>query len=270
MTTADPQRGKQRRFVAIFLICVICMAFVGFLLGINDSILMKVYETPVDRAGPLPRQSGDGHAVPAVTYREMRRSADGPTAQWRQTVAAVPEPRFDPTVVIQPSEEAKLQSIKIRSERRAFNGAPPVVPHPVEKTNDAACYACHGQGMQLGNRVANRMSHGFLANCLQCHAPPAAEPFSDIDARVANAFIGMPTPLAGERAYPGAPPTIPHSTWMRSECLSCHGQQAGWAGLETTHPWRTNCVQCHAPSAELEQGIAAAPHFVSPPVVERP
>jgi cytochrome c-type protein NapB len=38
-------------------------------------------------------------------------------------------------------------STQIRASRRAFNGAPPVIPHAVENTSDAACYACHGQGM---------------------------------------------------------------------------------------------------------------------------
>lgn len=270
MTTERSRRGKNRRFVAICLGCVICLAFVGFLLGINDSIVLKVYE-PSDQPSVRPaRQSFDGNVVPSIGYREMRRSEDGPTAQWRQSLASIPQPARDPTAAIQPSEEAKRRSLQVRSERRAFNGAPPIVPHPVEKTNDAACYACHGQGMHIGHRIANRMSHGFLANCLQCHAPPAPDPFAGLDARVANVFIGMPTPLAGERAYPGAPPTIPHSTWMRSECLSCHGQTAGWAGLESTHPWRTNCVQCHAPSAVLDQAIVAAPEFVLPPIVERP
>jgi cytochrome c-type protein NapB len=108
------------------------------------------------------------------------------------------------------------------------------------------------------------MSHGFLVNCLQCHATPPPKPFAHLDVVAANNFVGLPAPTSGERAFPGAPPVIPHSTWMRERCLSCHGGVAGWPGLEVTHRWRTNCKQCHALSAQLEPAVVAdAINFVS-------
>jgi cytochrome c-type protein NapB len=67
-----------------------------------------------------------------------------------------------------------------------------------------------------------------------------------------NSFVGLNPPLKGTRAWPLAPPTIPHSTLMRSDCLSCHGPQ-GLYGLRTPHPERQSCVQCHVPGAELDQ-----------------
>ena len=127
----------------------------------------------------------------------------------------------------------------------------------VERTDDAACYACHAQGARVGQHVANRMSHRPLVHCLQCHAAPPPKPFAHVDFAVANSFTGLPTPAFGERAFPGAPPVVPHSTWMRERCLSCHGGVAGWAGLEVTHRWRANCRQCHASSAKLEQAVVA-------------
>jgi cytochrome c-type protein NapB len=108
--------------------------------------------------------------------------------------------------------------------------------------------------MKIGNQIAGRMSHRYLANCTQCHAPPPPRPFAEVDAAVASSFIGLPAPRSGSRAYQGAPPTIPHSTWMRESCLACHGLSTTWSGFESTHPWRTACTQCHAPSATLEQG----------------
>jgi nitrate reductase (cytochrome), electron transfer subunit len=57
---------------------------------------------------------------------------------------------------------------------------------------------------------------------------------------------------ASRRAFDGAPPTIPHSTLMRTDCLSCHGPQ-GLYGLRTPHPERQSCLQCHAPGAHLDQ-----------------
>ncbi|WP_442485889.1 hypothetical protein [Aeoliella sp. SH292] len=34
---------------------------------------------------------------------------------------------------------------------------------------------------------------------------------------------------------------------MRSDCTTCHGE-LGKEGLRSSHPWRVNCTQCHAPS----------------------
>lgn len=82
----------------------------------------------------------------------------------------------------------------------------------------AACYACHARGMQIEGRKASVMSHPFLSNCMQCRAPPRPKPFLDADVQVETEFVGLPAPEAGERPYPGAPPAIPHSPWMRQQC----------------------------------------------------
>ena len=68
----------------------------------------------------------------------------------------------------------------------------------------------------------------------------------------ANTFVGWQRSGPGTRALAGSPPTIPHTTWLREDCESCHGLIAR-PGLRTTHPWLTNCVQCHAMSAELDR-----------------
>ena len=52
--------------------------------------------------------------------------------------------------------------------------------------------------------------------------------------------------MKGQRAFAGAPPTIPHTLWLRGNCLACHGA-FGFAELQTSHPERANCVQCHVP-----------------------
>jgi cytochrome c-type protein NapB len=204
--------------------------------------------------------------MPATSYAEMRRRETGPTSKWQPTLERI-HSEYDyqrcitchnpHSAEIRPNDQDKQESLATRAARRAFNGAPPVIPHAVEQTDDAACYACHGQGARVGQRVANRMSHGLLVNCLQCHAPPPPTHFADLEVEVANTFVGLSTPTSGQRAFPGAPPVIPHSTWMREECLSCHGGVAGWPGLEVTHRWRTNCRQCHATSARLEQANIA-------------
>ncbi len=265
-----------QKTTALLFTGVIGIAIVGFFVGVNAGVPQASYE---ETAHENLAEHKEGHptvasalsVIPANSYSQMRRLETGPTSQWKAILQPIPQPVFDLQAEIHPSSAAKQHSTATRAQRRAYNGAPPVVPHAVERTSDSACYACHGQGVRIGERLANRMSHQFLANCLQCHAAPPPQPFAKEMVSVANDFTGLPAPLQGQRAFPGAPPTIPHSTWMRNECLSCHGKQAGWAGLEVTHPWRSNCQQCHAPSAELEQNPAPVfSGFVPEPEVKRP
>ena len=259
MSTATKHQGHLARSSVLFLSGVIGVSFVGYLIGIRPANFDP--EPAVAAFGETDISVGyseqDGSTIPAASYLEVRRTETGPTSLWKPTLDQIPQPEIDLFAEIKPTEEEKQQSTLVRASRRAFNGAPPVIPHAVERTDDAACYACHGKGMRIENKIANQMSHGFPANCTQCHAPPAPEPFRDLDASVQNAFVGMPAPSKGERAFPGAPPTIPHSTWMRQTCLSCHGNGVGWSGLQSTHPWRVSCQQCHAPSARLNQGIVS-------------
>ncbi len=153
-----------------------------------------------------------------------------------------------------------------RSMRRAYAGAPPVVPHAIDQLGTSACVVCHSNGMKVGDVVAPAMSHGLLASCTQCHveergAPPVGGmTATQIRGLLAESgFEGQAEPGEGSRAWQGAPPTIPHSTWMRQACISCHGGESE-AGLSSSHPWRASCTQCHAPSATLDQApIPATP-----------
>lgn len=277
MSTAPPRLTS--RSTAVLLAAIIGLAVVGFFVGINAGVPRDDYsETGAHSIDALagydvfaehsPDATGPSDAIPAANYAEMRRAESNvrirpmpslermhADAEFQRCISC-----HNPhTAAIRPNQKDKQLSLETRASRRAFNGAPPVIPHAIERTNDAACYACHGEGTQIEGRVANRMSHGPLANCLQCHAAPPPQPFAQLDEVVAeNTFVGLAAPRSGERAFDGAPPVIPHSTWMRERCLSCHGGVTGWPGLEVTHRWRTNCIQCHATSATLEQSMAAS------------
>lgn len=48
------------------------------------------------------------------------------------------------------------------------------------------------------------------------------------------------------RAFEGAPPTIPHTIEGREDCLMCHKDGIGGAP-KASHPERLNCDQCHVP-----------------------
>jgi len=58
------------------------------------------------------------------------------------------------------------------------------------------------------------------------------------------------------RLYDGAPPTVPHSTEGRSDCLTCHADgdalEDGKRAAVTPHPELEHCIQCHVP----QQGVA--------------
>jgi cytochrome c-type protein NapB len=220
----------------------------------------------------MPYSSGVGiressKVVAAIPYSEIPRVVMGKKSAIQATLKSLPtQASYDSFAEIKPSEADKELSSQNRASRRAYNGAPPIIPHSIQNTNDAACYACHSNGMQMAGLKASVMSHQFLANCTQCHASPPPAPFQTIDSEVATNFVGLPAPKAGQRAYSGAPPTIPHSQWMRQNCLACHGSPNGWAGMESTHPWRTNCTQCHAPSAVLDQAIPVESIPMLPPL----
>ena len=245
----------MNRVATVLLCCVMTMAVVGFFVGIGDGVPKPDGISPsnLNSLPPSDIIPANPRLLPALSYSEIANSVMGPTKAWQAARQSLPQTKYDVYTKIEPSEAEKVASSRLRASRRAYNGAPPIIPHPVENTNDAACYACHSGGMKLEGLKASVMSHAYLANCVQCHAPMAPAPFQSIDATVETTFVGLPAPKEGQRAFPGAPPTIPHSRWMRENCNACHGGPHGWAGMESTHPWRTNCVQCHAPSATLDQ-----------------
>lgn len=165
---------------------------------------------------------------------------------------------FADSAVGSPASARQLaEALTKRSRRRAFEGAPPVVPHPVDSQGTSSCLACHAEGRLLGRGiVAPAMSHALLANCTQCHVEDESfawrSRWMNDDVEVPeNTFSGYQSRGSGTRAWPGAPPTVPHPIAMRETCLSCHGPH-GTEPLRTSHPFRANCLQCHAPQSEWD------------------
>jgi nitrate reductase (cytochrome), electron transfer subunit len=197
----------------------------------------------------------------AVDYSLLPHSNHRPNVEWQNhldTLDSVPD--APPTTP--PTEAERAQARGARSVNRAYEGAPPTIPHPIEQISSASCLACHGEGARVKDRIATKISHPHWSNCTQCHAPASAPLDSTLNwALAGNTFSGSEPPGPGARAYEGAPPQIPHTTWMRNDCASCHGPK-GLPALRTTHPERPNCMQCHAPSAELDQRQFASPDLI--------
>lgn len=153
-----------------------------------------------------------------------------------------------------PQEPNRRRTLAVFYARRAYPGAPPVIPHPVDE-GDAfgkACLACHGSGgwVPRFEAFAPVTPHPDFISCRQCHVPQTPAP--TVRGSISDWQPISPPPLQGS-AMPGSPPPIPHALQMRENCRACHGGPGAVAELRTTHPQRVTCRQCHAlgaPAAE--------------------
>jgi cytochrome c-type protein NapB len=189
-----------------------------------------------------------GAAPAARSYLELRERSYWSATEWAELVGNLPMSGGAPR------GETVDDVRDARRRRRAYEGAPPVVPHPIAAREPGGCLACHGEGMAFpGGPTAPVMSHAPLTSCTQCHTsevPPFGMP--DDDAREAGWFEAEPVARPGARAWGGAPPSMPHPSFMRERCSACHGP-TGPLALRTDHPERASCQQCHAPSAAADQ-----------------
>lgn len=250
--------GEQipRRAAQLILGAALALALAGLAVGFAAN--RNAGAPPVSSARMEPEDAG----VPAApTYAEMPaasvRANDGFRSRLA-TLAATPAPAPD-----LPQPRAMVEeSVRARAQRRAFHGAPPVIPHPADSLSVESCLACHGSGLRIGERNAPRIPHERYASCTQCHVEQQSAggvPFEFVPSE----FRGIEAPAGGSRSGPFAPPTIPHSTWMHENCSSCHGPH-GPEGLRTSHPERQSCTQCHAPDARLSQGLPVdGPRFLT-------
>lgn len=146
----------------------------------------------------------------------------------------------------QNNQDVTLTVSTERSARRAYDGAPPVIPHP---RLGASCIECHtatgkvvpGCGFAPANPHQNTAGLSETANCRQCHV------FQRTDELFAETeFVGLAqTFTGGDRLYSTAPPVIPHRIFMRENCLACHSGPAAREEIRCSHPQRANCRQCH-------------------------
>ncbi|MEY4547002.1 MAG: diheme cytochrome precursor, partial [Pseudomonadota bacterium] len=160
-----------------------------------------------------------------------------------------------PTDSVPPrSAESRALTLARRAKGRAYDGAPPVIPHPIATRAEPNCLVCHEHGAQIAELRAPKMSHPLLQNCPQCHAEGfVREPSAPGPALAESDFGALPLGARGARAWTGAPPVVPHRGFMRQRCDSCHGV-AGALGLRTPHADRQSCVQCHVFDEDLDQG----------------
>lgn len=220
------------------------IAFVGFWVGLRQSPAVAEYTSFSEEAIAQ-------NAVAARTNEELSITPWSSSAErWAPAPGMVADP------VTTKDKGAYEAAMDARALARAYEGAPPTIPHPVGQGSARECVVCHQSGAQVGTATAPPIPHQAYTSCSQCHVPqagplPAMNPPSFAPLTESD-FVGHRQAPAPYQAYLGAPPQQPHTSFMREECGSCHGRQ-GRPGLQSSHPERQSCQQCHTPSAVVDK-----------------
>ena len=235
---------------SLWLVGLLSAVMVGFFAGTREEWPRK--------AGYWPAPPAPGPGIPAPTYSELRERGLSPNTEIylasKMTLASLLPSVMDE---VPPRDaQGRAKALARREQRRAYDGAPPTIPHPTDTRAQPNCLVCHEHGAKIAELIAPQMSHPPLANCPQCHVEevsPAGIAAELAPALTANEFDPSPFGGQGARAWQGAPPVVPHRGFMRERCDSCHGV-TGAMGLRTPHPDRQSCVQCHVFDEKLDQG----------------
>ena len=247
---------SHRNTLAVLLIIVGIASVSGFFMGMRQSNNDEAWQSSWQAAA-------DASVEEQAVYPEAPLYKDIPTTkwkankEWRNELANLPRQKMN-LVSQKPLDTAeRVLVLKGRSARRAYDGAPPMIPHAINYRDVESCTVCHAQdsNIMIAGRRSPAMSHPFMSNCTQCHAPSEGlamlQHSGTVGLVVDNQFIGATHSGSGSRAYPGAPPTIPHRVSMRQNCMSCHGPGMPDA-VTTSHPMRSNCLQCHAQDSSYD------------------
>lgn len=246
---------SEWRAIHMLSAAAIVVAFVGFFVGTRGAHYEDAYELEGTPHSDPSAEKTSSTAGPARSYGDLMSSPWTDNEHFRTSLEML-EARIPGRADDYETSDDVAGALADRAKQRAYPGAPPTVPHPVEQRGDLACLACHQNGVDVDGVTARPMSHDYKVNCTQCHVtdgggPPFAES-RGASVPTETTFEARQPPGDGPRAWPGAPPQMPHSAQMRSRCVSCHGP-AGRPGLRTDHAERQSCTQCHTPSAELNR-----------------
>ena len=143
-----------------------------------------------------------------------------------------------------PDEKESKRTLAVYYSRRAYPGAPPVIPHPLSEDSTIGgkvCLGCHLNGVYVASfkAYAPMTPHADWLNCRQCHVnEKQQEPFrTSTWTKIKGPSISEETPVA--------PPPIPHDLQLRTNCLACHGGPGAVKEIRTPHPERELCTVCH-------------------------
>ncbi len=256
--------ASHKSILSVVFVIVAIVSVSGYFMGLNRS------DASGDALSPWRDASGEKE-LSHEAYPEAPLYKDIPTTKWKanknwvNSLADLPHANMDHTPRKPLTPEERTLIMTARADRRAYDGAPPTIPHAINYRDVESCTACHDPKANtlVGGKRTPAMSHPYMSNCTQCHAPKEGLGFMKVHSGTAalvvpNKFKGNRGAGKGERAYPGAPPVMPHRVWMRQNCMACHGPGMPDA-ITTSHPQRANCLQCHAQNSDFDNREQARP-----------
>lgn len=244
----------HRKTLAVIFLMVGMLAVSGFFMGMRQTE-RQPSRSRNGSGGPPPAAPADIPTAPK--YGEISGSQWHANRNWKFSLTDLPKAQPAPTDLPVATPAERAAAVTARKSLRAYDGAPPVIPHAVDTIRSAACASCHGQGSNvvIGDKRPAEISHPWITNCTSCHVPADGlrQLAAPAEARlvVPNDFTGRESSGSGQRFYGSAPPTMPHPVWMRQNCMACHGPGRDQA-IRTSHPQRKNCLQCHAPNSAFD------------------
>jgi cytochrome c-type protein NapB len=146
-------------------------------------------------------------------------------------------------------DKAHQRTLDTYYNNRAFHGAPPSIPHPIDEMQNIgenSCLKCHENGgfVEKFRAYTPVTPHPELVNCKQCHVEQQKQTLFKT-----GTYARLRAPEVGNNnALLTSPPVIPHQTQLRENCLSCHAGPSAPIEIRVSHPERINCRQCHVPS----------------------
>lgn len=249
-------QASSKSLLLVGLVIVSIVSISGVFMGMRHSPKGEQGYKPW-LSQPAAHQEEGEHLQKAPRYGDIADCEWKADSGWVNSLSTLPqasEEQFELPVM---SEKERADVVKHRAERRAYDGAPPVIPHAINTREVQSCVSCHGADSKvvIAGKNTPKMSHPMLANCTQCHTPSEGSNFlkgNDLAGlNIESAFVGAKSPGSGGKAYDGAPPVMPHRLNMRQNCMACHGNGMVNA-VSTSHPQRKNCLQCHAANASFD------------------
>ena len=213
------QPGEQQKYLRIGVISV--------LMGVSVFVVGFLVNSATSEAVLLPAKTQERPKLPyeAGVFTRLEQPVDFTNAPLTKNVK---------------------RSLASYYSRRAFDGAPPSIPHKIldpKSWGGDACNSCHREGgfVEQFQAWAPVTPHPEYTNCRQCHVPVEQKTlFRE------TTFAGLKPAAIPKGQLPNSPPPIPHALDLRTNCVACHGGAAAVPELRSTHPERVNCRQCHA------------------------
>lgn len=262
---------QHRKMLAVICVMIAMLSISGVFMGMRQTEQQDTrhFENPAHGNSVLKTKE---KLPTAPKYGEIQVAEWLANRDWKFTLADLPRASNPETLPVATEAERKA-AIDRRTSLRAYDGAPPVIPHGIDAISSNSCISCHSRdgNLVIGGRRPAEISHPWITNCTSCHVPTdGLRQITEPVARrlnIENSFVGKSSPGPGPRAYGTAPPTTPHPVWMRQNCMACHGPGREQA-IRTSHPERENCLQCHAPNAAFDNRES---YFTNPvPPIDTP